>query len=280
MVSIVTNDAPKNKLDWSKLDTSETASTATASWWIQAEGKNYGPYNKEDIIQFAKQGRIVPKTLLSHMTSTKNAWVPANRLRFLVSVFSSSLEPPISSRSSQETWSIRSQDGLVFGPYSLNDVLNFVAFGKLKSDALIMSSQRFNGEWVAAFRIPEIASTLRQSMEFMPSRKERTESSKFSTNRTLAFVSGGSFVLAGLIWLSTIIGFPIAMIAFFMAAFNIVSAAIASDKSSQWCHTRFQLIGILDIVMGFVTLGNIISIICGIVNLSVLPPASGNRSNA
>jgi hypothetical protein len=143
-----------------------------------------------------------------------------------------------------------------------------------------MSSQRFNGEWVAAFRIPEIASTLRQSMEFMPSRKERTESSKFSTNRTLAFVSGGSFVLAGLIWLSTIIGFPIAMIAFFMAAFNIVSAAIASDKSSQWCHTRFQLIGILDIVMGFVTLGNIISIICGIVNLSVLPPASGNRSNA
>lgn len=178
--------------------------------------------------------------------------------------------------SSAGQWQLRRGDGTIFGPFTLNDLQNFASQGKLAMDTCVHCPDRFGDDWVAVGRIPELVSLIRQAADIahLSGNHQPTTSKKddaFSASQIATFISGGSYVLAAGIWLMTIIGLPLAIIAAFMAGFDIVSAATVSKRDFHANRARFKLVGILDIVCGFITLGNLIAIICGIVNLASLP---------
>lgn len=186
--------------------------------------------------------------------------------------------PPPLNQPEQDIWKIRQGDGTIRGPFLLNDLENFASQGKLGLDVCVYNESRFGKNWIAVGRVPELFSLIRQSADIAHLSGNRFSGSRddsdfFTTNQVATFISGASFVLAALIWLWTIIGIPFAIIAAGMAGFDIITAATTSQRSYQQNRDRFQLAGILQIILGFVTLGNLFAIICGIVNLASLPRA-------
>jgi hypothetical protein len=263
-------------------------------WYVMgADGVTYGPFEITQISDFIKQGRIVSDTRVQHPKHTNGVWGNASSVPYIAKLFqpAESSENPYSLESksfpptdkkppnlpSMETgWMLRRGDGVIFGPFTFNDLQNFASQGKLTIETCVQCKSRFGNDWVAVGRVPELISLIRQAADISHLSPNAHSSARkaadyFTSNRITTIISGISFVFAAVIWLATLIGFPLALIAIAMALFEFVSASTESKRDFVANRDRYKLIGILEIVCGFITLGNLIAIICGVVNLVSLP---------
>ncbi len=95
---------PDPKPDKSKLDFSMLEQYSKESEWRMRnqDGIEYGPYNWEHLLQFAKEGRIALTSELKNSIATNGNWIRAQRITVIAALIASQT-PPTSTVAVQST---------------------------------------------------------------------------------------------------------------------------------------------------------------------------------
>lgn len=176
-------------------------------------------------------------------------------------------------------WFVKNIRGEVYGPYSWNDIENFVVQKKITLESMLLHKMKSKGQWVAVARVPKLVELLShhkktveslQSVLAMPqvasgaqtAPAAREDFSRASSVTIL--ISAIANIVVGLLWASLCFGLIFAIPLWILCFFEFMHYGKRDSLTLKKYHANTTNLGIAEIILGLV---NTITLVCGIVTL-------------
>lgn len=243
----------------------------SSQWFVdRGDGKVYGPFTIDQFVSMVKKGHFDEFVNVKHPVFTDGKWQEPKRVRQVAGLFGDVNDIT-------EKWELSTGGGDICGPLTLNDLQNMASQGKLRLEYSVRCEARFGADWIAVGRIPELLEIMQktaivsQSERASFATKDHLQSHSFSANIVLTLISSLSFMLVTVFWAVSGIGIIIAPITAIIAICELVTIATQSNRSHNENCDRYKSLGQFEVALGVLFCGNLVAIVCGILNIALLP---------